>query len=58
MLRPGAGTLRHLGKTAFPKAVSCDERTNSLMNFISIQYAMLPAGQEKKVAPDSQSEAS
>ena len=31
MLRPGAGTMRHLGKTAFPKAVSCDERTNSLM---------------------------
>ncbi len=56
MLRPGAGTLRQLGKTAFPKAVSCDERTNSLVNFVSIQYAMLPAGQ--KVVPDSQSEAS
>ena len=58
MLCPGAGSLRQLGKTAFPKAVSCDERTNSLVNFVSIQYAMLPAGQERKVAPDSRSEAS
>jgi hypothetical protein len=58
MLRPGASTLRHLGKTAFPKAVSCNERTDSLMNFIVIQYVALPAGQEKKVVPDSQSEAS